>query len=233
MDFKIWDNKAVLDVESKTLKVWDHEYIANVRYLSDMDNMFEEDKNVPKNTELYLMFREVSANDLDLETFRKHNMRYDITVKLPVKVSWEFNKTHGHYHPKKGNWVRYSEVYEVLKGQAIYLMQDEKDYFYKAVPENNAFEMKHYGHVTINPLSEPLVMANIVSCDFTSEYGDYKENDGAFIYLKEKEGQIVGELNPKYSKNLNKIESYWFFEREGDIYKDYLNHTQKYIDILS
>ena len=52
-----------------------------------------------------------------------------------------------------------------------------------------------YGHVTINPGHEDLAMANLVSSEFSSNYGPYGELRGAAYYEMEG-GALV--KNPRY-----------------------------------
>ncbi len=65
------------------------------------------------NIELYYMYRGLK---------KKNGARYDITVIPPKMLGKEFVKTKGHYHIGS-----YGEIYIVLKGKAIYLMQKEKN----------------------------------------------------------------------------------------------------------
>ena len=58
---------------------------------------------------LYYMYRGIKEDG---------DLRYDITI-IPAKMlGMEFNKTKGHYHPES-----YGELYIVLEGEAIYLLQ--------------------------------------------------------------------------------------------------------------
>jgi oxalate decarboxylase/phosphoglucose isomerase-like protein (cupin superfamily) len=65
----------------------------------------------------------------DEPLLRKYNFRYDITVIMPGTVNGECRKTSGHYH----GWTpegrhSYAEVYEVLKGTALYVLQKSPDF---------------------------------------------------------------------------------------------------------
>jgi oxalate decarboxylase/phosphoglucose isomerase-like protein (cupin superfamily) len=83
----------------------------------------------------------------------------------------EFVKTYGHYHPRVNPKLRYTypEIYEVLDGDAHYLLQralnDESVddvTLVKATRGDKVIVPPNYGHVTINPSERTLKMANWV-----------------------------------------------------------------------
>ncbi len=133
-----------------------------------------------RNLVLYEMRREVK---------KFGNIRYDITKLYGKMLGKEFNKTLGHYHPDN-----FPEIYEVLRGRAIYLLQKPVRLNSRKIVHALAIYAKKgeqviippgYGHVTINPSSKMLVMANLVSNRFSSIYEPYKKFNGAcFFYTK-------------------------------------------------
>ena len=142
-----------------------------------------------ENSPLYLMYRWVYLTKEDKQLFENNNLRYDITIILP-KVIWvEYNKTFWHYHPQKEDGTYFEEVYNVLHWTAIYLQQNNKKTFYTKVKSWESALMKSsFWHVTINPSNDFLVMANIVSNNFSSIYDDYKEKNEQDIILQIIEG---------------------------------------------
>ena len=136
---------------------------------------------------LYFMYRDLAKSDEDWHWFHHHNLRYDITVIPSRELCGEYVKTKGHYHPKNPAGVGYPEIYEVLEGEAYYLLQSrELDdvVLISAVCGDLVIIPPGYGHVSINPSpSATLVMANIVSTAFESEYGEYETHHGAAYYV--------------------------------------------------
>ncbi len=127
-------------------------------------------------------------------------LRYDLTVLPPRPLGKEYNKTIGHYHPPAPCGKSYPEAYEVLSGEAHYLLQ-KKDLtrfiLVKAREGDKVMVPPDYGHVTVNPSKEKaLVMSNIAEATFKSEYGDYEGKKGAAYY--EFEGGL--EKNPLYGE---------------------------------
>jgi len=132
------------------------------------------------------MFRDVARSPADRMWLEKEGLRYDITVIPPGELCGEFVKTLGHFHPNAPDGHGYPEVYEVLSGEAHYLIQER---FLSSVALITARENDiviippGYGHVTINPSrNSVLQMANIVSSRFESEYYPYQQKRGAAYY---------------------------------------------------
>lgn len=165
----------------------------DVRRLKDITKVIYDKewlKTANLDLELYYMYRGVEE---------KNGIRYDIT-EMPAKMlGKEFNKTKGHYHKGK-----YGEVYKVLEGKAVYLMQKidkngniEDVYAVKAEKGDTIVIPSYYGHVTINPdKNQKLKMANWLSINCQSDYLPYEEKQGACYYYIDK-----GEA--KWIKNKN------------------------------
>jgi glucose-6-phosphate isomerase len=160
---------------------------------------------------VYWMYRNLGLKGDEhlLETFR---LRYDISVFVPCKLGREPMKTSGHYHPSPYRGaVAYPEIYEVLYGEALYLLQKVADM--ESGPEEvevedviamrvkageKAMMPPGYGHVTINTLDEPLIMCNWVCADFRSFYGSTEACRGFAYWLVEEGGETRWVRNPHY-----------------------------------
>jgi glucose-6-phosphate isomerase len=154
---------------------------------------------------LYAMYRDVARPE-DRARLRAHGLRYDITVLQAARLGPEWNKTYGHYHPLAPDGEYYPEVYEVLAGRAIYLLQHrgpggaiDDVLVIPAVPGDKVFMLPGYGHATINAADEPLVMANWVAGEFSSEYGDYRERHGAAYYALDGGEGVRWQPNTRYA----------------------------------
>lgn len=147
---------------------------------------------------LYFMYRDLARSESDRAWLRQQHVRYDITVIPPGTLCGEYVKTKGHYHTVNPAGVPYPEIYEVLSGTGHYLLQTE-DAGDVVMIEGTAGDKilipPGYGHVTINPVKADLMMANLVSAEFSSNYGPYAEKRGAAYYEMEG-GALV--KNPCY-----------------------------------
>jgi len=151
--------------------------------------------------DLYYMYRDLAKCREDRDIIVKNGLRYDITTIPPYNMGEEFVKTAGHYHPLiKGTEYTYPEVYEVLDGEAHYILQKlEKDVitdciFIEAKEGDKVIIPPNYGHVTINPSNKELKMANWVFNDFSSIYGPYKKYGGA-AYFELRNKRIIQNKN--------------------------------------
>ncbi len=181
--------ETILEFGSKRVK-------PGIRMLYDLKEVIYDREWLSKadNFELYYMYRDLSLSKNDALNIKEHGLRYDITVIPPNMMGCEYVKTAGHYHPKvPGTDITYPEIYEVLSGEAEYLMQkpenDEiKDVILiKAGPGDKVIIPPGYGHFTINTSNRILKMANWVARDFDSIYSPIKEKGGgAYFILKDR-----------------------------------------------
>ncbi|MEN6395489.1 MAG: glucose-6-phosphate isomerase family protein [Methanoregula sp.] len=150
---------------------------------------------------LYYMYRDLAWSESDRRWLSRHQLRYDITVIPPKDLCGEHVKTKGHYHPKNPAGTGYPEVYEVLEGTAQFLLQSRRlddVILIHAGTGSCVIIPPGYGHISINPSPEtPLVMSNLVSTAFESEYGEYETLHGAAYYVMS-DGRIV--KNPHYAE---------------------------------
>ena len=157
-------------------------FTPDVRKLNDMKNVLYDQgwlKTGPEGRpdfNLYYMYRGIEE---------KNDIRYDITIIPHAMLGSEFVKTKGHYHIGA-----YQEVYTVLEGEAIYLMQKKNNkeevedaYAVRAQKGDFVIIPSFYGHITINPSEgEELKMANWVSPRCKSDYSLYEKMQGACYY---------------------------------------------------
>ncbi len=164
---------------------------------------------------IYWMYRDCGLPE-NAALGEAHHLRYDLSAFRPVTLGPEFMKTSGHYHPViPGRRVAYPEVYEVLHGEALYIMQTVDDY--AASPEELIVEdvimvrvsagqkiimPPGYGHVTVNTLDEPLLMTNWVSNEFSSFYGSVENARGFAWYVVSDAGEPSYLENKSYAQGV-------------------------------
>jgi len=158
----------------------------DVRKLSDMESVVYDKEwlKTAEDSDLYFMYRKVA---------HENGLNHNITV-IPAKMlGSEFVKTAGHVHmgPQK-------EIYTILEGEAIFLMQKgdgekvEDVYAVKAKKGESAIIPSLYGHVTINPSTEDLKTSDWSSDTTKSDYSLFKNLTGACYYYT-KQGWIKNE----------------------------------------
>lgn len=152
----------------------------SIRYLDDMrEVLYDRDfaKKSP-NLGLYHMSRGVKEKD---------GLRYDITVIPPQMLGKEFVKTLGHEHSDN-----FGEIYTVLSGEALYLIQKVKKdkvedvYAIKAKKGENVIIPAGYGHITINASKKILKESNWIAKDCKNIYDLFLKNRGACYHYTDK-----------------------------------------------
>ncbi|MBZ9578350.1 glucose-6-phosphate isomerase [Patescibacteria group bacterium] len=148
----------------------------DIRCLNDMRKVIYDQewlKTAP-NLELYYMYRGIKKKD---------GLRYDITVIPARMLGKEFVRTKGNR-----NSEGYQELYTVLKGEAIFLMQKVQGEIVKDViittakPGNWVVVPPDYAVITINPSKRVLKTGNWVSEKTKNIYRDIEKMGGACYF---------------------------------------------------
>jgi len=164
----------------------------SVRTLDDMRCVLadpEQSGNIP----LYSMYRDLALTAEDRAYLREQNVRFDITVIPPGTVGGEYVKTKGHYHPQSPSGIGYPELYQVLAGRRS--TPSSEAISATSPPRRRGSSPSYRLTTTINPGNEKLVMANLVSAGFASEYTFYEQMQGGAYYLMVDVGCA---RNPRY-----------------------------------
>lgn len=223
----------------------------DIRHLEDFKDVLAPSSPLEGPKDAYFMYRDIGWPK-DKEMFRKYNYRYDITVIQPGVIGRELVKTVGHYHPLVPETnVTYPEVYEVISGRAHYICQKVEGnkvlefFVVEALPGQKVVIPPGYGHITINPESEPLVMSNITADGFKSIYKPLEELHGAAFYefanytwVKNDDYEIT--ITPKWAQ-ANEVPEFGLTEAvplyvsiaENPDKFDYLVNPQNYLDTFA
>ncbi len=189
----------LLEFSSESIK----KITPSVRTIKELEPVLKD--SVPSfDCDCYFMYRQVELVK-DSEKIKNSGLRFDLTLIPSKKIGEEFNKTFGHFHPKNSAGVFFPEVYEVIFGEAIYLLQKIDDSQFIAIHAKQGDKViipPGFGHVTINPSTNPLLMSNWIEATFKSNYSKFKEKKGAMYYFTEK----GFEKNPNYEKHATLIE---------------------------
>ena len=164
----------------------------DTRELKDIEDVVfdKEWLKTAKSLELYYMYRDLSEGEEDHDKIFANNLRYDITIMFPKMLGKEFNKTIGHDHPiVPGTSITYPELYEVLEGEAIFLLQDSADekikdvFAIKAKAGNKVVIPPNYEHLIINASDKDLKTCNWICRSFGSNiYKPFKLRHGFCYY---------------------------------------------------
>ena len=173
------------------------------RYLKELEKVLYDQKwlKKAKNFPVYYIKRGVNQKD---------GLRYDNTVIRAKMLGKEFTKTKGNQNSKN-----YQELYTVLEGKAIFLMQkfqggEVKDVVaVKARKKEWVIVPPRYYLISINPSKNILKLGNWVSKKNRNIYEDLERKKGACYYytksgwIKNKNYKKVPKL--KFKKPLKSI----------------------------
>jgi glucose-6-phosphate isomerase len=196
------------------------------------------------------MYRDLSLSRADKEKLLQQDLRYDITIIPPNMLGCEYIKTAGHYHPLvSGGCITYPELYEVIEGEAVYLLQNQDLSDVVAVYASAGDKVlvpPGYGHITINRSNKTLKMANYVARNFSSLYDPIRENGGG-AYFFTRDGWIknircpgaaqLRRVEAPNSSSLRKLglakgrEMYPLLRVPGLL--DYMTKPEKYLELFA
>lgn len=193
----LYEKPVSIELVGANLMVNGQQHHKSVRLLSQMKKTLMKQVDMVANPEMYYMFRNV---------YHAQNLRYDVTVIPALDVNGECVKTYGHYHPANNVGLQYPEVYQVLRGEVVFLLQKKNrngsvdTILVHAKEKDVVLVPPGYGHISINPGEGVLVLCNVVYDKFESLYGDFEDNQGgAYYYLKG--GEIVQNSNYIVQRN--------------------------------
>ena len=104
------------------------EPIYATRKLFDMKEVIYDKQwleNQKENFDLYYMYRDLTRDE-DKPLYQQHKIRFDVTIIPPNTLGKEFIKTAGHFHPEAKEGFSFPEVYEVMHGEGVYILQKDK-----------------------------------------------------------------------------------------------------------
>ncbi len=177
MVMDIYKTPVKIELMEKDLHVNGTMHPHAVRTLAQMSDVLRT-ASALSDRPLYYMYRAV---------YSRAPLRYDITYVPAAFIGSEYVKTYGHYHPIAPDGLAYPEAYQVLAGEALFLLQKKESHgisvlLVEAKEKEVVLFPPGYGHVSINPGKKDLLLANIVSDSFKSDYSEYKKNRGAACY---------------------------------------------------
>lgn len=218
-------NYELLEIEDLNILNFEGEvYKPSIRKLIDIKHLYyflEKAESMNPEIELYYVFRDIKCKDLE-KILKEEDLRIDLTVMNNVLVGDEYNKTHGHYHPEASPGRSFPEIYQVIRGKVLFLLQKCKenileDFIIVEANEGDTVIIPpNYGHNMVNTFEGISITINLVSSRFIPLYSRYKKFKGSAFYIL-KENNIIPNKNyiinlkPRFLKT--KIKNYNLFSR--------------------
>lgn len=187
-----------------------------------------------RNDVLYRMYRAAGV-DKNATVFSAHNIRYDVTVIENYDLGGEFTKTLGHYHPLVEKGLAYPELYEVISGEVIYLLQKRNEdgsfdlQLVHAKAGDKVIMPPNYGHFSINVGSDVLIEANLVNSTFDSDYKAVQKMGGGALFLLKNGNMVLNRNYAEISLKHSEAEKIPFLDYSKSIYDEYISHPEHFI----
>ena len=234
----------------KKLRFGKRSFEPNIRMLYDLKDVLYEQENTisTPNSVAYYFYRGLFLNSKDKEIMDKNNIQYDVTVIPQNKYGVELAKTKGHYHSiVNGTNITYPEMYQVISGKALYLLQKLENekvvdvVAVKAVAGDIVIIPPNYGHITINNSDTTLKMCNWISVDVKANYKAIEQKKGG-SYFKLEDGILMQNNNYENLPKPRFLKVNWkaHFGVEGNMYElirkpkllEFLNRPQFHSEIF-
>ncbi len=186
--------------------------------VGQMPSLFEDDSKNEANENVYDVYRNIRYPE-DEAQLVKDQYSYDITIVKPGKIGMERKKTSGHYHQyNEMHTSTYPEVYEVISGTAIYVLQradnfEDPDFEKLNVEDVIVVRVEagqsiiipaNYAHCSVNGGEGALVFSNLCYAPCKNAYEIVKYYHGLAVYVNEVNGRLMYKVNDNY-KNLPKV----------------------------
>jgi len=189
-------------VRTSSLNVLESARLRQVRRLRELESVLYDSeclRRLDSDLPVYEIYRDC-CDDEARDLLRRHGLRYDAIVVPPLLLGEEYVKTFGHCCLRSGGEGAHPEVFEVLEGEARFLIQRYRGEELLDVSLVEAQEggivliPPGSGHVMINASPRRLVVGSLTSRRCVQVYDQYAMRKGAaFFFLTG--GRLVRNLN--------------------------------------
>lgn len=216
--------------------------------LKQMKGLFEHDENNDPEETVYDVYRNIRFPE-DEESLQCDKFAYDITIVKQGMIGEERKKTSGHYHSwNKMRTSTYPEVYEVISGTAIYILQradNFEDLNYENLKIDDIIVVRvqagqaiiippNYGHCSINGGEGDMIFSNLAYTPCSVDYAPVRHYHGLGAYIGYANGKLTVKKNGNYS-NLPNLKFAEVKENEHlgivfnkPIYQSYKEHPEAF-----
>lgn len=185
------------------------------KVIREMTELLRDPDGIDMTAPQYDVYRNIHFAE-DAELLKRNTYCYDITAIMSGQVNGECRKTSGHYHAfNQTRTNSHAEVYEVLKGSAIFILQKAKnfeddpdkleieDLVIARVEEGQTIIIPpNYGHCSINAGEGPMFFSNLAYAGSYNHYNPVTHYKGMGYYVLRENGVLRFEKNERYGSNL-------------------------------
>lgn len=184
--------------------------------VGQMERLLKNPSQLHQDERMYEAYRNIRFPEQE-DLFKRYDFRYDITVIQPGTVNGEFKKTSGHYHGYiAGGLHPYPEVYEVLQGEILFVLQKSHNFDKDEEPVIEELKVVHvkegqaiiippyYGHCSINPADQVSMFSNLAVISCPLHYEPVQKKHGLAAYIL-KDGDTFKLVKNDHYQNLPPI----------------------------
>ena len=207
----------------------------SIRRLKELSNVLLKKGFVnERNAEdpLYYVYR--GAGLSKSPRFEEQRLRYDITVLERYDLGGECNKTLGHYHSIAEKGMSYPEIYEVLQGEVLYVLQKKlpdsrMDVRLVRVPAGRRIVFPpNYGHISVNISDGISISGNLVSMDYKADYDSIIKMGGGAVYVLSDKTAVPNGAYPGVSVPEMEDAPKEDFLGRGSVYDQFLDDPSRF-----
>lgn len=215
----------------------------------DMDGLLQNGAGAAPDEPYYDVYRNIRFAEHEAQ-LAADTYCYDITYIMPGQVNGECKKTSGHYHGYNPTHTNtYPEVYEVLKGTAIYLLQRADNfegdpaqlkiddlYIVKVEAGQSIIIPPNYGHCSVNGGDGPMLFSNLAYAAGKVNYDPVRHYSGMTYFVRRENGRNSFVRNENYPAAavpapkfaLVKENARLGIEFGKPVYQNYIEHPERF-----
>lgn len=186
---------------------------SSVKMLSQVTSLLRDDR-ILKDEVSYRFYMNIMKKE-DEAVFKEHHVTNGITIIMPGTVNGECRKNSGHFHRLcEGHRLPYPEAYEILYGEAMFLLQKAANSDINEeleLEDVRAVVLKQgeklivppcYAHCAVNIGESIMAFGNLaVPCPLN--YEPIQKKRGFFTYVMKQNGKLILLPNPAYKSPMD------------------------------
>lgn len=177
-----------------------------------MKHLAYDEHEAPDDHVCYVFYQNIWRK-ADAPLFEKTKITNGITVLMPGLMGQECHKNSGHYHSVESHCEPLPEIYEVLCGKAVFLLQQTHDFLDESKPlpverfqavfageGEKVFVPPYTAHCIVNVGDGPMAFGNMAVPSKTLYYEPIARMHGFGMYVLKLDDQLIFVPNTRYAK---------------------------------
>ncbi|AMM44810.1 glucose-6-phosphate isomerase [Bacillus phage SP-15] len=220
------------DIKLSLSKLISPDIVQNMTYL-------EPSRHVVDSVSSFTRYTNV-MDKCDENIFRAHGMRHEVLVLHPSSSKSRISRTNGIYLPLKDAKYPYTQVFQVIEGESIFLLQTQPYQaeidckFISADPGDIVYIPPGYGYTIFNRGDKDLVISSLVKNEVYYDVRTMQSMDGPVYEFSREESKLTFRVNDSYANSTVTTE-YDIRDLDvpdtfitGSIYEGFINYPETF-----